>query len=291
MERKWIVAAYETHLPGIDVVLLEVLEGRVVEALAERALQVSELDHRKQRIGASHRQARLRQSHAHEMRTPVSNLMTQTEVALSRSRSAHEYREVLYSSLEEYERLARMISDMLFLAKTDHAMILPRNEVVDLTAEIRELFDFFGALAEERGVALELRGQGSIRGERLMIRRAISNLLSNAIRHTPQGGSVRVRISPRESGAVQLAVENPGAQIPPEHLPRLFGRFYRVDPSRQKASDGAGLGLAITKSIVDAHRGSIEATSSGTITRFEITFPAGLDRSVAQKATASVPPG
>jgi two-component system heavy metal sensor histidine kinase CusS len=211
---------------------------------------------------------------AHEMRTPISNLMTQTEVALSRSRSADEYREVLYSSLEEYERLARMIADMLFLAKTGDGTLLPRNEIVDLAAETKELFDFFGALAEERGVALELLGQGSIRGERLMIRRAISNLLSNAIRYTPQGGLVRVRISPQESGAVQLAVENPGAQIPPEHLPRLFDRFYRVDPSRQKASDGAGLGLAITKSIVDAHRGSIEAISSETMTQFKITFPA-----------------
>lgn len=211
---------------------------------------------------------------AHEMRTPISNLTTQTEVALSQSRSAAEYREVLYSSLEEYERLARMIADMLFLAKADNERILPRNEIVDLAAETRELFDFFGALAEERGVALELRGHGSIQGERLMIRRAISNLLSNAVRHTPQGGSVRVHIGPQASGAVQLAVENPGAQIPPEHLPRLFDRFYRTDPSRQKAGAGVGLGLAITKSIIDAHRGSIEATSSETTTRFEITFPA-----------------
>lgn len=167
-----------------------------------------------------------------------------------------------------------MIADMLFLAKAGEGMLLPRSETVDLAAETKELFDFFGALAEERGVALELLGQGTIRGERLMIRRAISNLLSNAIRYTPQGASVRVRISAQESGELRLAVENPGAQIPPEHLPRLFERFYRVDPSRQKASDGAGLGLAITKSIVDAHRGSIEATSSETMTRFEITFPA-----------------
>lgn len=211
---------------------------------------------------------------AHEMRTPISNLMTQTEVALSRSRSPDEYREVLYSSLEEYTRLARMISDMLFLAKTDNGMILPRNEMVDLAAETKEVFDFFGALAEERGVELELVGQGSIRGERLMIRRAISNLLSNAIRHTTHGSRVQVRITPLETGEVRLVVENPGTQIPPEHLPRLFDRFYRVDPSRQKASDGAGLGLAITKSIIEAHHGSIEVTSSAAATRFEITFAA-----------------
>ncbi len=213
---------------------------------------------------------------AHEIRTPISNLIIQAEVALSRSRSADEYRDVLYSSLEEYRRLARMTSDMLFLAKTDHGMTLPRNEEIDLAAETGESFDYFAALAEERGITLALHGRGSVRGDRLMIRRAISNLLSNAIRHTPQGGSISVHIRPQPSGAAQFVVENPGARIAPEHLPRLFDRFYRIDPSRQATGDGAGagLGLAITKSIVEAHRGTIEATSSATMTRFVITFPA-----------------
>ena len=211
---------------------------------------------------------------AHEMRTPVSNLMTQAGVALSRARSSEEYREILYSSLEEYERLARMIADMLFLAKTDDGRLLPRREPVDLADETREVFEFFAALAEERGVALELVGRETIQGEALMIRRAISNLLSNAIRFTGRGGAVRVRISRTESGRVQLAVENPGSEIPPAHLPRLFDRFYRADQSRAKDSDGAGLGLAITKSIVEAHQGTIGATSSSAMTCFEITFPA-----------------
>ena len=215
---------------------------------------------------------------AHEMRTPVSNLVTQAEVALSRARSVDEYREVLHSSLEEYARLARMISDMLFLAKAGDGMMVPRSEAVDLAVETRQLFDFYSALAEEQRVQLELVGGGVIQGERLMIRRAISNLLSNAIRHTAPGGLVRVMIEPRESGAMRLAVENPGTQIPAEHLPRLFDRFYRVDPSRQKASDGAGLGLAITKSIVEAHGAEIRATSNERITRFEMTFPAHMDQ-------------
>lgn len=211
---------------------------------------------------------------AHEMRTPVSNLMTQTEVALSRTRSADEYREVLHSSLEEYGRLARMISDMLFLAKADNRVIVPQDEPVALAVETRELFDFYGALAEERGIRLEVVGGASIRAERLMIRRAISNLLSNAIRHSSPGSVVRVVIQANETGEVQLAVENRGEPIPAEHLPRLFDRFYRVDPSRQRTSDGAGLGLAITKSIVEAHGGQIRVMSSAQITRFEMTFPA-----------------
>ncbi len=211
---------------------------------------------------------------AHEMRTPISNLMTQAGVALSRSRTSDEYREILYSGLEEYERLARMIADMLFLAKTDDGTLLPRHDAVDLAEETKEVFDFYTALADERGIELELVGQGTILGEALMIRRAISNLLSNAIRFTRPGGLVRVRISQAESGEVQLVVENPGPEISATQLPRLFDRFYRADQSRQKDSDGAGLGLAITKSIVEAHQGTIGATSSPTTTRFEITFPA-----------------
>ena len=212
---------------------------------------------------------------AHELRTPISNLMTETEVALSKARSAEQYREVLYSNLEEYERLARMIADMLFLAKADNGLIVPRSEPVDLAAEVRDLFGFYEAFAEEQGVRLALGGTGSIQGDRLMMRRAMSNLLSNAIRHTPRGGAVKVLIDPLPSGEIELSVENPGEDIAPEHLPRLFDRFYRVDPSRHKApSEGAGLGLAITKSIVEAHRGAIRIASANGLTCFVITFPA-----------------
>ena len=211
---------------------------------------------------------------AHELRTPISNLMTQTQVAISKARSADQYREVLYSNLEEYERLARMIADMLFLAKADNGLIVPSSEPVDLAAEARELFGFYEAFAEEQGVGLALTGGGVVRGDRLMLRRALSNLLSNAIRHTPRGASVKVLIEQNNSGEIRLSVENPGVDIEPEHLPRLFDRFYRVDRSRQKASEGAGLGLAITKSIVEAHHGTIRISSAGGTTRFAITFPA-----------------
>jgi two-component system heavy metal sensor histidine kinase CusS len=211
---------------------------------------------------------------AHELRTPISNLMTQTQVAVSKARSADQYREVLYSNLEEYERLARMIADMLFLAKADNGMIVPSSEIVDLATEVRELFGFYEAFAEEHGVSLVLAEGGVVRGDKLMIRRALSNLLSNAIRHTPREGSVKVLIEQRNSGETQISVENPGEDIAPEHLPRLFDRFYRVDPSRQKAGEGAGLGLAITKSIVEAHKGTIRILSSNGSTRFAITFPA-----------------
>lgn len=210
---------------------------------------------------------------AHELRTPIANLRMETEVVLSRVRTAEAYREVLYSNLEEYERLARMIADMLFLAKADHGLIVPQRETVDLAGEVRELFTFYEALAEERGVRLVLTGAGSVEGDRLMIRRALGNLLANAIQYTARGSQVSVGIETIPDGPTRLSVENPGKDIAPEHLPRLFDRFYRADPSRQKASDGAGLGLAIAKSIMDAHHATIRASSAGGTTRFEIRFP------------------
>lgn len=210
---------------------------------------------------------------AHELRTPISNLMTETEVVLSRERSADAYREVLYSNLEEHGRLARTIGDMLFLAKADHGLIVPNRTAVDLATETRQLFEFYEALADAQGVHLERVGEARVPGDPLMLRRALSNLLSNAIRHTPRGGAVRVLIEDAPPGEVCLSVENQGEDILAEHLPRLFDRFYRVDAARQYTSEGAGLGLAITRSIVEAHQGRIRAFSAHGVTRFEITLP------------------
>ena len=211
---------------------------------------------------------------AHELRTPISNLMTQTQVALSKARSAEEYREILYSNLEEYQRLAAMIADMLFLAKADNGLIVPSREAVDLAAEIKDLFAYYELLAEDQGATLASSGEGSVTGDRLMLRRALSNLLSNAIRHTPRGGEVSVKIAGDGDGFVSVSVENPGEPIPAEHLPRIFDRFYRIDPSRQRAGEGAGLGLAITRSIIRAHGGRISVSSDSNTTRFELRLPA-----------------
>jgi two-component system heavy metal sensor histidine kinase CusS len=210
---------------------------------------------------------------AHELRTPVSNLMTQTQVALTRTRSAEEYREVLESSMEECERLARMIGDMLFLAQADNHMVVPRRETIDLAEEVRRLFEFYEALAADRDVRLVLDGAAQVSGDRLMLQRAVSNLLSNAVRHTPAGGSVAVRLS-SDDESCRIAVSNPGPAIPAKHLDRLFDRFYRVDPARREGSgEHTGLGLAITRSLVEAHGGTVEADSADGMTRFEIMLP------------------
>lgn len=209
---------------------------------------------------------------AHELRTPISNLMTQTHVTLSQARTVEDYREVLYSNAEELDRLARMISDMLFLAKADHGLIVPLRGPVHLDHEVRELFDFYDAIAQKQGVRLHLQGSSCVDGDRLMLRRALSNLLSNAIHHTGYGGSIGVVLENSADGAASVTVENPGADIPREHLPHIFDRFYRIDPSRQLSAEGAGLGLAITQSIIRAHDGQIDVTSSGGLTRFTITL-------------------
>ena len=135
------------------------------------------------------------------------------------------------------------------------------------------LFEFYEALVEERNVTLTCSGNGSVFGDRLMLRRAVNNLLSNAVRHTPEGGRIAVRVDDSDSSTLVLSVENTGKTIAPEHLPRLFDRFYRVDASRQHFGEGAGLGLAITRSIARAHGGEAYAHSEDGITTFEIRLP------------------
>jgi len=219
------------------------------------------------------RQANFSADIAHEMRTPITNLVTQTEIALSQPRTVKELEDVLYSSLEEYNRMAKMVSDMLFLAQADENLLIPERVPLDLQSETLKVFEFFEAWAEEREVKLCFVGQSSlISGDPLMIRRAINNLLSNAIRYTPRGMSVTVQVGEIDE-RVEYRVENPGTPIAAEHLPRLFDRFYRVDPSRQRKGENSGIGLAIVKSIVRAHGGKISVTSDSVATRFIIELP------------------
>lgn len=211
---------------------------------------------------------------AHELRTPLSNLLTQTQVILSRPRALEDYREALHSNLEELQRLAQMVADMLLLAKADHGLLLPSREPLELGAEIDALLDYFAALAEDAGVRLERRGAARLAADRGMLRRALSNLLDNALRFTPAGGEIRLELT-NTTGGLRLEVGNSGPAIPAEQLPKLFDRFYRADPARREGSgEHAGLGLALTRSIVRAHGGEIRCESSAGWTRFILEFPA-----------------
>ena len=199
--------------------------------------------------------------------------MTQTEIALSQDRTQKELEDVLYSSLEEYNRMTKMVSDMLFLAQADNNQLIPDRVMFDLSAEIIKVFDFFEAWAEERNITLKFNGVHClIEGDPQMFRRAINNLLSNALRYTPEDQAVTVSIKEQEN-YFELMIENPGKPIPEEHLSRLFDRFYRVDPSRQRKGEGSGIGLAIVKSIVEAHHGRVHVESDVRSTRFILSVP------------------
>jgi two-component system heavy metal sensor histidine kinase CusS len=212
---------------------------------------------------------------AHELRTPLSNLLTHTQVTLTRERPLEDYREALHSNLEELQWMAQLVNDMLYLAKADHGLLMPKHEPLALAEEVDVLLEFFAPLAEDARVTLKRDGHARLQGDRSMLRRALSNLLDNALRFTPAGGEVRVRIIDHVAG-LRLTVENSGDGISADLLPRLFDRFYRADPARHEgSSEHAGLGLAITQSIVRAHGGQIRCESADGWTRFVIELPKG----------------
>ena len=210
---------------------------------------------------------------AHELRTPINNMMMQTQVTLSHDRDAADYRANLQSNLEELERMSRMVSDMLFLAKADNSLVAPNRETLDLGEEVAKLFDFYEALASARHIHLAQSGTATVFADRLMIQRALSNVLSNAIRFTPEGMAVEVIIG-KDADQAMIAIANPGPEIPAEHLHRVFERFYRIDAARREGdTENVGLGLAIAKSIVEMHGGMIGAESAQGRTCFTITLP------------------
>jgi two-component system heavy metal sensor histidine kinase CusS len=211
---------------------------------------------------------------AHEFRTPLNSLMLSTSLVLSHDRDSEEYRQALTANLEQYERLKSMVDSLLFIARADNAETVLNKANIDMVNLSAEVLDFFSALAEERGITTEVTGSGMAHGDATLLRLAISNLVSNALRHTPSGG--RVSISVEEStGACTIEVSDTGVGIAPEHLPRLFDRFYRVDTARtaDKGDKGVGLGLPLVKTIAQLHGGLVTAGSTpdkGTTMRLSV---------------------
>ena len=212
---------------------------------------------------------------AHELRTPIQNLMLQTEVTLSRVRTTAEYQEELRHGLEELRRLAYMVDDLLFLARAESPQQELGRQALDGIEALQKAWDFFDAVAEEQGVAVAYQGCGTVHAEPQLLHRALTNLLSNALRCTPAGGTITLTAKTDTSGACALGVSDTGCGIPPEHLPKLFDRFYQVDPDRPRGLAGMGLGLAIVKSIMDLHGGRVEVRSRPSQgTTFTLYFPA-----------------
>ena len=206
---------------------------------------------------------------AHELRTPLSNLLTETQVTLGQSRALEDYREALHSNLEELQHLAQMVGDMLLLAKADNGLLQTRHETLELRDELQALAEYFAPLAEDAGVNIRVEAEGTLTADRLLLRRALSNLIDNALRFTPAGRELRLSAT---TNGVEVA--NQGPEIPAELRERLFDRFYRADPARREgAGEHAGLGLAIARSIVEAHGGSIRCESAGGWTRFILHIP------------------
>ncbi len=210
---------------------------------------------------------------AHELRSPLTNLIGQTQVALTRGRSAEHYFEVLQSNLEELERLRSIINDMLFLASADQGNKATQLTASSLAEEVATTVEYLDFILEDAQISVHVSGDAQVHIERAHLRRALINLLSNAVQHTSPGQQIAVRIAPHDQ-QVDIEVSNPGPQIDAEHLPKLFERFYRVDASRSNSGGNHGLGLAIVKAIALMHGGSVFVRSQDGANTFGISLPA-----------------
>ncbi len=219
---------------------------------------------------------------AHALRTPINNLRGEAEVSLARSRTPEDYQQVLASSLEELERLSRMIDGLLFVARADDPKAAIQRVRFDARKEIEAVREFYEALAEERGVEVICEGNVWLTGDAMLFRRAVSNLLGNALRYTRAQGNIHIAVCAREDQGVELSVRDTGSGIAPEHLPKIFDRFYRVED----APGGTGLGLAIVQSIMRLHGGVATIRSQlGQGTTVTLKFPAEVATPPAAKIT------
>lgn len=212
---------------------------------------------------------------AHELRTPLATLIGETEVALSRQRDAASLQDTLASNLEEMQRLSALVNDMLFLSQADRGAVARRGERVSLADLARQVCEFHEATLEDAGVGLRIDGDAQLAVDAPLVKRALSNLVGNATRFAARGSTVVVAIAPEADGQFSVQVENVGDPIAPEHLSRLFDRFFRVDSARCcEDAQHHGLGLAIVAAIARMHAGRTLAQSGAGATRVGFTLAA-----------------
>jgi heavy metal sensor kinase len=243
---------------------------------------------------AFRRQQQFTADASHELRTPLAILSSQIDVALDRPRRAEEYRATLESAREDVGRMNRLVTDLLTLARADAGVHGLQYERLDLGALATEVVAAMSPMASAAGVRLRA-GQGDgqegqdvgVAGDQTRLMQLLVNLVDNAIKYTPAGGEVTVSVS-RDGGRAEVRVADTGAGIAPEHLPRLFERFYRVDKARSRAQGGTGLGLAICRWIAQAHGGEISVESAvGRGSTFVVRLP--LDAGAGDDATPRPP--
>ena len=207
---------------------------------------------------------------AHELRTPIANIRGEGEVALSRARTSEEYREVIESGIAECERLSRVVDSLLFMARAEAAEERVKQSSFDVREAVEKIAAFFEPVAEEHQVTIRCLGEGKVYADPMLFGRAVTNLVENALRFTPAEGTIEIQVR-TDNRSTEVSVQDTGSGIAPEHLPRVFDRFYRADSSR--SSQGSGLGLSLVKSIMDLHGGTARIESSGRGTTVTLTFP------------------
>lgn len=207
---------------------------------------------------------------AHELRTPLGNLIGQTQVTLSRERGLTELKESLHSNLEDLERLRAIVNDMLFLARADRGERAPNRVEVSIAQEVSHAVEYLEFIFEEAGVHVRIEGDAQASIETSLFRRAVTNLLQNAVQHAPRGAEIVVLVL-QQPDAIRVSVQNTGPGIAREHLSRLFDRFYRVDSSRSGSRENHGLGLAIVRAVATMHGGTVFAESDDGATTIGFT--------------------
>jgi len=212
---------------------------------------------------------------AHELRTPLANLIGQTELALSRERSAEALQDTLVSNLEELQRLSAIVNDMLFLSLADRGAVARRGKPVSLAVLARQVVEFHEAPIEEAQVEVAIDGDAMLAVDEALFKRALSNLLGNATRYAAAQSRITVRIAPDAADCAQVMVQNQGEQIGSDDLSRLFDRFFRIDSSRDACDTHHGLGLAIVAAIARMHAGAPLAESTNGTTRIGFTLAPG----------------
>lgn len=279
----WIVRAQLSPLPRLSAQMSEIehstldrripVHGQPTE-LAEFAVQFNRMIERLEKayIGLK----RYADDVAHELRTPLNRIQLETEVALRGARTPDEYRKALSSTLDDCEHLTAMVKSLLFIARAENRRTDLRYENLNVAERLETIRSFFEDSADEAGVKLTLSCDPglSMNADATLLQRAISNIVANSLAHTPKGGEVKMAAE-ATSGGVTIEVADTGEGIAPEHQPYVFDRFFRGDAARRTDKDRVGLGLAITKSIVDLHRGRIALESAPAAgTRFTLFFPA-----------------